>query len=102
MQRRHSPAHPLGGDTAAQDGGVGSLQRVRGLWGAFAAYLPGWGTKIRADGGGEGAGVSWVQLLAVGLSVLQLVLLWRLMQGMAALSSKIEDLGASGSTCANV
>jgi hypothetical protein len=80
---------------------------MRGLFGAFAAFLPGWGLNIRAAAGGgaaggEGVGVSWVQLLGVGLSVLQVVMLWRVMQGVAALSSKIEKLGASSSTCSSL
>lgn len=78
---------------------MGGLQRMRGLWGAFAGYLPGWGVGVSS---GVGSQVSWVQLLGVGLSVLQLVLLWRLMQGVAALSSKVAGLAASSSTCANV
>jgi hypothetical protein len=73
------------GGTIAQGGGE-QLQGRRGLWGSFA-FLPGWGVEIRAGVGGVTSGLSWVQLLGVGLPVLQVVLLWRVVGLLVAMAS---------------
>jgi hypothetical protein len=85
-----------GGDTAAPVGGADGKQSKLGLLGACAPYLPGWGIEIRAAGV-VGAGVSWVQLLGVGLSVLQVLLLWRVVGLLMVLGSRAGGVGGYNS-----